>query len=79
MKKSFRVLLLTLCFCISRCVQCHELLNDFLEFNDESSRSYLTKTCVDDLTSIRSGIEKNNVWALKGKFQIYLRSKDHEK
>lgn len=48
-------------------VQCHEILSDFLEFNYENQRIHLTKTCMDDLNSIRSGIEKNQIWALKGK------------
>lgn len=65
MNKSFRVVLLTLILTLT--VQCHELLNDFLEFNYESSQITLTKKCVDDLRNIRSGIEKNYVWALKGK------------
>lgn len=63
MNKSFRVLFLTLL--LSWSALCHELLNDFLKFNYESS--HLTKTCVDDLKSIRNGIKNNDIWALKGK------------
>lgn len=67
MNISFRILFITVTLIFSWSDQCHGLLNDFLKFNYEHSKIHLTKTCVDDLNSIKSGIENNNAWALKGK------------
>lgn len=65
MSKSRKALLVTL-FTYLSFVQCHELLNDFLDFKDENFPSEITKKCADHLSAIKSGIEGNSVWALKG-------------
>lgn len=66
MKKSSKVLLLTI-FTYFSCAQCHEILNDFLDFNERSAEVHLTKECSDHLRLIKSGIESNKIWAIKGK------------
>lgn len=65
MKKSSIVLLLTL-FAYFSCAQCHEILDDFLNFNVQSSESQLAKECSDHLGLIKKGIKSKEVWALKG-------------
>lgn len=43
-------------------VQCHSLLIDFLNFQDQN---LLTKSCENDLRTLKKGIESDEVWALK--------------
>lgn len=63
-------MLFTIVAYLSFNVQCRELLNDFLDFQDQSSKVFLTRTCVDDLRILRSAIEENKVWALKGNAKV---------
>jgi hypothetical protein len=46
-------------------VQCHEVLTEFLEFDYKSWKVHLSKTCENDLRTLREGIEGSEVWALK--------------
>lgn len=43
-------------------IQCHELLIDFLKYNDHHR---LTESCKSDLKTLREGIESDEVWAMK--------------
>lgn len=64
MNKICKTLLVALC--LSLRVQCHELLSDFLEFQDQNTQIELSKICADHLSVIKQGIENKKVWALKG-------------
>lgn len=66
MSERSNVLLFTIVAYLSSNVQCRELLNDFLDFQDQSSKIFLTRTCADDLRILRDAIAENKVWALKG-------------
>lgn len=66
MNKIFKTLLTALFTCLSLRVQCHELLSDFLEFQDQNTQIALSKICADHLSVIKQGIENKKVWALKG-------------
>jgi Nose resistant-to-fluoxetine protein, N-terminal domain len=65
MYKSSKALLLTVFMYLLFKVQCHELLIDFLKIEDKSLQVRLTKTCENDLKTLRKGIESDEVWALK--------------
>lgn len=65
MNESSTALLLTLFIIFVINVQCHELLFDFLKFEDQNLQIRLTKPCENDLRTLRDGIENNEVWALK--------------
>lgn len=67
MNKRSKALLLTIFIYLSLSVQCHELLIDFLDFQDQNLQIQLTKTCADHLRILRNGIRESKVWALKGK------------
>lgn len=65
MNKRSKVLLLAVFVHLSYIVQCHELLFDFLNFQDQNSLIQLSKTCADHLKIVKSGIKEQKVWALK--------------
>lgn len=43
----------------------HELLLDFLNLQHENNAVKLSEKCSNDLASIKSGIEKHEIWAMK--------------
>jgi hypothetical protein len=69
MTNSSKALLLILFTYLSFNVQCHELLIDFLDFQVRNSQVHLTETCADHLRLLKNGIERDEMWALKGKNQ----------
>lgn len=46
-------------------VHSHEVLLDFLEFQDNHPNVVLDEKCAGDLREIKSGIERREIWALK--------------
>lgn len=65
MNESSKALLLTIFIILLFNVQCHELLFDFLNFEDQNSQIQLTKSCENDLRTLREGIQNDEVWAMK--------------
>lgn len=68
MSKKWKALLFIF-ICLYDNIQCHELLMDFLDFQDQNSQTQLTQTCANNLKLVQDGIKENKVWALKGKTQ----------
>lgn len=66
MIQRLKALLLLAFTCLLSNVQCHELLIDFLDFNEQNGEVFVTKTCVDHLNQIKNGIAQDEVWARKG-------------
>jgi hypothetical protein len=67
MSESSKALLLAVFISLSFNVQCHEMLIDFLKFEDQNLRVPLTKPCENDLSTLRKGIESDEIWAIKVK------------
>jgi uncharacterized protein YerC len=63
MSKSLKALF-ALIVCLICKVQCHEFLDDFLNFSNEN---VLSESCASDLRRIKQGIRNEEIWALKGK------------
>lgn len=67
MSERSKPLVLVVIAYLSLNVQCRELLNDFLDFQDQNSHIFFNRTCSEHLTILKNALEENEVWALKGK------------
>lgn len=59
------ILQLFLSFLTTQTVFCHELLLDFLKFQDENSKVKLSKQCSNHINVLKNGVDNNELWAIK--------------